>query len=258
MKKISALLFICILFGCEIDSNKTDQITVLNKKDFTQFVNPFIGTKNMGHTFPGAIAPFGMVQLSPQTNFQKMFNEDGRYNPKTYEYCSGYQFSDSTIIGFTHTNFSGTGHSDLGDFLLMPTTGELMLKPIKTDSGKKGFLSSFSHDSERASPGYYEVQLADYNIKAELTASERVGFHRYTFPKSTNAHIILDMVYNVYHHDNKNIWTFIRIENDSTVTGYRQTKGWARTKKVFFAMKFSKAFKSYGHKKYNEETYNGF
>ena len=92
----------------------------------------------------------------------------------------------------------------------------------------------------------------------ELTASERVGFHQYTFPKSDNAHIILDMVYNVYSYDDKNVWTFIRVENDSLVTGYRQTKGWARTKMVFFAMQFSKPFKSYGYQKFNKETYNGF
>ncbi len=249
---------ISLFFACQNDSKDKELSTLEKKKDFTQFVNPFIGTKNMGHTFPGATAPFGMVQLSPQTNFELMFKENGNYNSKTYEYCSGYQYSDSTIIGFSHTNFSGTGHSDLGDFLIMPTTGELILDPIKTSSGNKGFLSSFSHKTEKASPGYYKVILSNYNIKAELTASDRVGFHRYTFPKSTNSHIIMDMVYNVYHHENKNVWTFIRIENDSLVTGYRQTKGWARTKKVFFAMKFSKAFKSYGHKKYNDETYNGF
>ncbi|MGY8888722.1 MAG: GH92 family glycosyl hydrolase, partial [Flavobacteriales bacterium] len=170
----------------------------------------------------------------------------------------GYQHQDSTIIGFAHTNFSGTGHSDLGDFLVMPTTGELVLDPILTTEQGKGFYSDFSHDREEASPGYYQVNLDSYNIQAELTASDRVGYHKYTFPKSDEAHIILDMVYNVYHHENKNVWTFIRVENDSLVTGYRQTKGWARTKKVFFAMQFSKPFKSYGHKKYNEETYDGF
>jgi predicted alpha-1,2-mannosidase len=184
--------------------------------------------------------------------------KDGRYNSKTYEYCAGYQYRDTTIVGFAHTNLSGTGHSDLGDLLVMPTIGELVLDPLKTKNGNKGFYSSFSHYKEEASPGYYKVELDSYGIKAELTASDRVGFHQYTFPKSDNAHIILDMVYNVYHHDNKNVWTFIRVENDSLVTGYRQTKGWARTKKVFFAMQFSKPFKSYGHKKYNKETYDGF
>jgi predicted alpha-1,2-mannosidase len=212
----------------------------------------------MGHVFPGASSPFGMVQLSPQTNFEVMFNEEGHYNTETYEYCAGYQYRDSMILGFAHTNFSGTGHSDLGDFLVMPTTGNLVLDPLKTSDGSKGFYSAFTHDSEEASPGYYKVDLESYNIKAELTASERVGFHQFTFPVSDDAHIILYMVYNVYHHENKNVWTFIRVENDSLVTGYRQTKGWARTKKVFFAMKFSEPFKSYGHKKYNKETYDGF
>ncbi len=226
--------------------------------DLTKYVNPLIGTSKMGHVFPGATAPFGMVQLSPQTNFQVMFKDDGSYNKETYEYCAGYQHKDSTIIGFAHTNFSGTGHSDLGDFLVMPTTGKLVLDPLKTKEESKGFYSTFSHDTEKAAPGYYQVNLDSYNIKAELTASERVGFHQYTFPKSDDAHIILDLVYNVYHHDNKNVWTFIRVENDSLITGYRQTKGWARTKKIFFAMEFSKPFKSYGHKKYNKETYDGF
>ena len=258
MRKLLTLLLITIIFSsCKKEEEKIISSEKL-KTDYTQFVNPFIGTSKMGHVFPGATAPFGMVQLSPQTNFEVMFNEDGNYNSGTYEYCAGYQHRDSTIIGFAHTNFSGTGHSDLGDFLVMPTTGSLVLDPLQTKEGDKGFYSTFSHDNEEASPGYYKVDLDSYEIKAELTASERVGFHQYTFPKSNNAHIILDMVYNVYHHDNKNVWTFIRVENDSLVTGYRQTKGWARDKKVFFAMQFSKPFKSYGHKKYDEVKYDGF
>jgi predicted alpha-1,2-mannosidase len=251
---IGILLVGALGFSCS-----TQQATQPNPtKDYTQYVNPFIGTSKMGHVFPGATAPFGMVQLSPQTNFEVMFTEDGKYNKPTYEYCAGYQHKDSTIIGFAHTNFSGTGHADLGDLLVMPTTGDLVLHPMETPEGEKGFRSVFSHNREWASPGYYKVELNDYNITAELTASERVGFHKYTFPKSDNAHIILDMVYNVYHHDNKNVWTFIRVENDSLVTGFRQTKGWARTRTVYFALQFSKPFKSYGHKKYEREQYTGF
>ncbi|MEZ5106139.1 MAG: GH92 family glycosyl hydrolase [Draconibacterium sp.] len=246
-----------LLFSCTRNKPETT-VSEAVSKDFTQYVNPFIGTSKMGHVFPGATAPFGMVQLSPQTNFVEMYNEDGKYNPEAYEYCAGYQHRDSTIIGFSHTNFSGTGHSDLGDFLVMPTTGELVLQPLKTEDGKKGFYSTFSHDKESASPGYYAVDLDSYGIKAEMTATERVGFHQYTFPKSDDAHIILDMVYNVYYHDNKNVWTFIRVENDSLVTGYRQTKGWARTRYEYFAMQFSKPFRSYGHKKYDKILYNGF
>ncbi|MBL4651481.1 MAG: glycoside hydrolase family 92 protein, partial [Flavobacteriales bacterium] len=259
MKNIILFIGLIILGSCNEQSSSTkSNITETSKTDFTQYVNPFIGTSKMGHVFPGATAPFGMVQLSPQTNFEVMFKQDGSYNSKTYEYCAGYQYRDSIIIGFSHTNLSGTGHSVLGDFLVMPTTGDLVLDPLKTENGEKGFYSEFSHDKEEASPGYYQVDLESYHIKAELTASERVGFHQYTFPKSDNAHIILDMVYNIYHHENKNVWTFIRVENDSLVTGYRQTKGWARDKKVFFAMSFSKPFKTYGHKKYNKETYDGF
>jgi len=255
-KKIVLAIITVIFVGCNSDSGNLKETRTTNK-DFAQYVNPMIGTSKMGHVYPGATAPFGMVQLSPQTNFEVMFKE-GRYNSKTYEYCAGYQYRDTTIVGFAHTNLSGTGHSDLGDLLVMPTVGKLVLDPIETNQGEKGFYSKFSHENETAKAGYYKVDLEDYNIKAELTATERVGFHQYTFPKSSDAHILLDLVYNVYHHENKNVWTFLRVENDSTVTGYRQTKGWARTKKVFFAIKFSKAFKSYGHQKYDKQTYNGF
>ena len=258
-KKLFIILIIGLVFSCKNEKESEEKAIIRSSKvDYTQYVNPFIGTSKMGHVFPGATAPFSMVQLSPQTNFEVMFKENGSYNSETYEYCAGYQYRDSTIIGFAHTNFSGTGHSDLGDLLVMPTVGKLVLDPLKTSEDTKGFYSTFSHDKEDASPGYYKVDLDSYGIKAELTASERVGFHQYTFPKSEDAHIILDMIYNVYHHDNKNVWTFIRVENDSLVTGYRQTKGWARTKKVFFAMQFSKSFKSYGHKKYDTIKYDGF
>jgi predicted alpha-1,2-mannosidase len=251
------ILGVLALLSCEKNAVNTSSSTN-SAIDFTHYVNPMIGTSKMGHVYPGATAPFGMVQLSPQTNFEVMYSSDGSYNGKTYEYCAGYQYHDSTIIGFSHTNLSGTGHSDLGDFLLMPTKGELILDPLKTAENEQGFYSTFSHENEVASPGYYKVALDKYDILAELTATNRVGFHQYTFPKTNDAHIILDLVYNVYHHDNKNVWTFIRVENDSLVTGYRQTHGWARTKKVFFAMQFSKPFKSYGHKKYDKPGYNGF
>ncbi len=255
-------LFVITLFliaGIFSDAQEaSDHLAGNGSTDYTVYVNPLIGTSKMGHVFPGATAPFGMVQLSPQTHFEPMHLQDGSYNKKTYAYCAGYQYSDSTIIGFAHTNFSGTGHADLGDFLVMPTTGELMLDPLKGKADKSGFYSPFSHQKEEASPGYYKVVLDRYHIEAALTATERVGFHQYTFPASEEAHIILDMVYNVYHHEQKNVWTFIRVENDSLITGYRQTKGWARDRKVFFAMQFSKPFKSYGHKKYDTILYDGF
>jgi predicted alpha-1,2-mannosidase len=219
------------------------------------YVNPFIGTKNMGHTYPGATAPFGMVQLSPETNIEVMFNEDGSYNRDTYRYCSGYQYDDSLIYGFSHTHFSGTGHSDLGDFLLMPVIGDL---DLDSETRSRSLASEFSHESEAAEAGYYRVLLKDHGINAELTATNRVGFHQYTFPRSDDAKIVLDLTANIYHHDQKNVWTFIRVENDSLVTGYRQTKGWGRTRFVYFAAEFSKPFRSYGHKKYDKVIYNGF
>ena len=258
MKKFLILIMGLLVLSAWKNKSLEQKTAGILQTDYTRYVNPFIGTSKMGHTYPGATAPFGMVQLSPQTNFVPMFKADGSYNPETYAYCAGYQYKDSNIIGFAHTNFSGTGHSDLGDFLMMPTTGDLVLEPLKTANGGKEFNSAFSHNNEEASPGYYKVLLDDYGITAELTASDRVGFHRYTFPDSDSAHIILDMVYNVYHYKNKNVWTFIRVENDSLITGYRQTKGWAWTRKVFFAMQFSKPFKSYGHKKYDNIIYDGF
>lgn len=222
-----------------------------------RYVNPFIGTQNMGHTYPGATAPFGMVQLSPETN-QQPYLKDGRYNAETYRYCAGYQYEDSTIFGFAHTHFSGTGHSDLGDFLVMPTVGKLQLEPGTAGEPGSGFYSAFSHKTEKAEPGYYHVELDDYGVEVDLTTSERVGFHQYTFPKTDSAHVILDLVSNIYNYDGKNVWTFVRVENDSTVTGYRQTSGWARTRVEYFALQFSKPFFQYGHQKYDEMKYNGF
>ncbi len=259
MKKLLLLTAIVFLISCNNSVKENQQqIENLEIPDLAQFVNPMVGTKNMGHTYPGATTPFGMVQLSPETNEEPYYSEDGVYNGEAYRYCSGYQYDDNTIFGFAHTHFSGVGHSDLGDFLVMPTTGELNLEPGKADVPKSGYHSQFSHETETAEPGYYKVNLEDYNIEAELTASDRVGFHQYTFPETENAHIILDLVYNIYNYDEKNVWTFIRVENDSLVTGFRQTKGWARNRKVYFAMAFSKPFESYGHKKYDKPSYNGF
>jgi len=222
-----------------------------------QYVNPFAGTQRMGHTYPGASVPFGAVQLSPDTDTIS-YELNGRYNGKVYEYCAGYQYDDPTIVGFSHTHFSGTGHSDLGDFLIMPTTGKLQLNPGSEENPESGYRSRYSHDNEHAEPNYYQVNLLDYNITAELTTSERVGFHKYTFPKNKQAHIIFDLRHGIYNYDGKNVWTFVRVENDSLVTGYRQTSGWARTRTVYFAMQFNKAFKNYGHKKYDNAIYKGF
>ena len=227
-------------------------------KSPAKYVNPFIGTEKMGHTYPGATVPFGMVQLSPDTDTLS-YSENGVYNKDVYKYCAGYQYTDSTIVGFSHTHFSGTGHSDLGDILIIPTTGALRLNPGTADRHLEGFRSLFRHETECAEPGYYSVLLDDYGIKAQLTATTRVGIHKYTFPQSDNAHIILDLVHGIYNYPGKNIWTFVRVENGTTITGYRQTNGWGRTRTQYFAIKFSKPFKSYGYKSFsNNQIYKGF
>ncbi len=236
------------------------------EKNYIRYVNPLIGTQKMGHTYPGATVPFGAVQLSPDTD-QQPHNVNGVYNKETYKYCAGYNYDDTSIVGFSHTHFSGTGHSDLGDFLIMPTVGELQLEPGTKEDPSTGFRSRFSHDNETAEAGYYKVLLEDHNILAEMTATSRVGVHRYTFlnpvataPGSDNieAHIILDLMHGIYNYEGKNVWTFVRVESDRRVVGYRQTNGWARTRTVYFAMEFSKPFKNFGIKNFGKVDYRGF
>jgi predicted alpha-1,2-mannosidase len=221
------------------------------------YVNPFIGTREMGHTFPGAAVPFGLVQLGPDTDTLLYTYGDG-YNPAIYRYCAGYQYDDTTIVGFSHTHFSGTGHSDLGDFLLMPTVGRLRMNPGTADNPGSGYRSRFSHDTEEAHPGYYTVTLSDYGIGVELTATERTGFHRYRFPETDEAHVILDLTSGIYNYDGKVVWAFVRVENDTLVTGFRQTCGWARTRYLYFAMAFSRPFGSYGLSNDERPLYKGF
>ena len=234
MKKIVA---ICALFiNAGLLSAQTSPI---------ERVNPIIGTNSMGHTFPGACAPHGIVQLSPDTDTIP-HNVNGAYQKRVYEYCAGYQHKDSTIVGFSHTHFSGTGHSDLGDVLIMPTVGPLKLNPGTATQPDAGYRSRFSHDTEIATPGYYEVVLDDYDVKARLTATERVGIHQYTYPKGADGHIILDLIHGIYNYDGKVLWAAIRVENDTLITGYRITNGWARTNHTYFAISLSKPIKNYG------------
>ena len=134
-----------------------------------------------------------MVQLSPDTDTIP-FAVNGKYNPDVYKYCAGYQYDDPTIVGFSHTHFSGTGHSDLGDFLLMPTTGKLQLNQGTASNPDSGYRSRFSHKNQNAEAGYYQVELEDYNINAEFTASERVGMHQYTFNADDENHLIFDLI----------------------------------------------------------------
>jgi predicted alpha-1,2-mannosidase len=226
-------------------------------EDLTRYVDAMIGTKEMGHVFPGACSPFGMVQLSPDTDTIP-YAVNGKYNGKVYRYCAGYQYSDSTIVGFSHTHLSGTGHSDLADFLVMPTVGKIHLNPGTAANPESGYRSRFTHKSEKTEPGYYSVMLDDYKIKAELTTTTHVGVHQYTFPESDDAHIILDLNHGIYNYDGKVLWSYIRVENDTLVTGYRITSGWARTSYLYFAMVFSKPIKNYGGKDEENLVYKGF
>jgi predicted alpha-1,2-mannosidase len=220
-------------------------------------VDPFIGTDDMGHTYPGATAPFGLVQLSPETDLVP-YSLGGNYNPEAYRYCSGYQYKDRTIVGFAHTHFNGTGHSDLGDLLVMPTVGELQLDPGTAGSPETGYRSRFSHERETAEPGAYRVTLEDYGVEVELTATKRVGVHRYTFPQSTDAHLILDLTANIYDYPGKTVWSSVRMESETLLTGSRQTTGWARSRVLYFAMEFSKPVRSYGLRNEEETVYRDF
>ncbi|WP_433766053.1 GH92 family glycosyl hydrolase [Flavobacterium ginsenosidimutans] len=258
MVKINCIKFLLGISVLMLFSNTIiGQKKADEKRNLIQYVDPMIGTAKMGHTYPGATVPFGSVQLSPETD-TIAYSLNGKYNGEVYKYCAGYQYEDKTIVGFSHTHFSGTGHSDLGDFLIMPTTGQLQLNPGVASKPLSGYRSAFSHSTEKAEPAYYSVFLEDHKIKAELTATTRVGMHQYTFPKSDQAHIILDLTSGIYNYDKKNVWTFVRIENDTLITGYRQTNGWARTRTVYFAMSFSKPIKSYGQAAQEKSVYRGF
>jgi predicted alpha-1,2-mannosidase len=216
-------------------------------------VDPMIGTGPEGHTFPGATAPFGMVQLSPDTQIRPF--------KQSYKWAAGYRYEDTTILGFSHTHFSGAGHSDLGDVLLMPIGGDhVPLEPGDSENSRSGYRSRFSHEDEHAEPGYYSVFLRDSAVRAELTASERVGVHRYTFANDAQRHVLLDLRSSIYNYPGKILWSRIRIRKDGTVTGMRETRGWAPGRQLFFAMRFSAPIT--GHALYNKEDdpppYRGF
>lgn len=215
------------------------------------WVDPFIGTGGEGHTYPGATVPFGMVQLSPDTRMQP--------REKAYGWAAGYRYDDSSIVGFSHTHFSGTGHSDLGDILLMPFTGSPGLERGDPEKPRSGYASRFRHDDEKAEPGYYAVTLDDYKVRAELTTSTRVGVHRYAFPKGTDAKVLLDMRTSMYDYPGKVLWSRVRVRADGTVTGFRETRGWAPGRQLYFAMRFSRPLA--GHELHNTEqdiVYKGF
>ncbi|HEY0366134.1 MAG TPA: GH92 family glycosyl hydrolase, partial [Pyrinomonadaceae bacterium] len=198
------------------------------QRDVTHYVNPFIGTGGHGHTFPGAIVPFGMVQLSPDT---RLTGWDG---------CSGYHYSDSKIYGFSHTHLSGTGISDYGDILLTPAVG-------------RNYSGRFQHRNETATPGYYSVKLDDENVLVELTATARVGMHRYTFPRTEDANIIIDLA-----HRDKVVDAGLRITSETTVVGWRRSQAWAKDQMLYFALEFSQPFTAHSSNDTDRTTYFRF
>ncbi len=216
-------------------------------------VDPFIGTGGEGHTFPGASAPFGMVQLSPDTDTSCEIR-------KCYGHAAGYRYDDPTIQGFSHTHFSGAGHSDLGDVLVMPVSGaNVSLDPGDATRPGSGYRSRFTHATEVAHPGYYAVTLDDAKVRAEMTAGTRIGVHRYTFAAGADAHLVIDLRSSLYSYPGKISWSSLRLMPDGTLTGMRETRGWAPGRKLFFAMRFSSPVT--GHAFVNRETdvpYKGF
>ena len=231
-----ASLGVALIFGaCSNDSD-----TISKSIDNTPYVNPFIGTGGHGHTFPGAAIPNGMVQLSPDTR------------TNGWDACAGYHYTDSSIRGFSHTHLSGTGIGDLGDFLFMPFTGEAKIIPGTPEDPDSGYRSRFSHDNETAIPGYYAVDLLDYNIKAELTSSTRVGFHRYEFPEEKNKGLIIDLDHNIH---NKNVVNSeFKVISDTEISGYKHIKGWAQNRHIYFYAKFDQPFTTKLFKGGSEQT----
>ena len=213
------IIALTLLISC----NTSTSITEAQKdQPLTHYVNTFIGTGGHGHTYPGATLPFGMMQLSPDTRL------DG------WDGCSGYHYTDRYIYGFSHTHLSGTGISDYGDVLLMPTN-EINFN--NGADGKKGYRAHFSHDNEFAEPGYYKVHLDSTNINVELTVAQRSGVHKYEFPSSKNQYVILDLV-----HRDKVLDAKIEKISDTEIVGYRHSEAWAKDQRLYFIIKTSHPF----------------
>jgi predicted alpha-1,2-mannosidase len=197
----------------------------------TKYVDPMIGSAKHGHVFVGANVPYGAVQLGPNNIFEG------------WDWCSGYNYASNTITGFAHTHLSGTGIGDLGDISIMPTTGKLVLDKGQKDNLSNGYVSTFSHEKETAKAGYYSVWLDKYEIKAELTATERVGFHQYTFKKGAdNPHLMLDLIEGIGW--DAAVMSQVKLIDPQTIVGYRNSKGWSTDQRLFFVVKLSQPVKN--------------
>lgn len=230
MNKITSLLLLLIMISCTQSTDKNTEII----EDLTAYVDPFIGTGEHGHTFPGATRPFGMVQVSP-------INGTGGW-----DWVSGYHYSDSVMIGFGHLHLSGTGIGDLLDLLVMPASKKLDLTIESSNRDNSPYKSSYSHDNESASPGYYQVYLETPKVNAEVTSTLRTGYHKYTFDETNEndeQSLVLDLGFAL--NWDKPLETAINVEGNNTITGYRHSKGWANNQKVFFVAEFSKPLTAY-------------
>jgi len=196
-----------------------------NSDGLTKYVDPYIGSGGHGHVFVGANVPFGAIQAGP-SNFHK-----------GWDWCSSYHYSDSIVKGFSHLHLSGTGCTDLGEFLIMPAVGELKIHPGSQEDPEKGYASYYSHDSEKVEPGYYKVHLDTYNVDIEMTTTERVALHQITYPKSDQSRLIIDLKEG---NGDKATETFFHKVNDTIVAGYRFSQGWAADQREYFAMIISK------------------
>ena len=219
-----SLIFMVSCSGPSSDTVQTDRLT--------EFVNPFIGTASHGHTYPGAAYPFGQIQLSPDNGTQG------------WDWCSGYNYSDSTLAGFSHLHLSGTGIGDLADISFLPVTSEVTFREgEKNEDFVARYAGKYSHDQERAVAGYYGVTLKNNNIGAEFTVTERAGLHRYTFPEGGEKNIIINLGFAI--NWDKPYKTSLNVVNDTLVTGSRLSTGWAADQHVFFAVRFSKPIAKY-------------
>lgn len=223
MRKITLLsLTVIFIASCKInvDKNKHQQSFAAN------YVDPFIGTGGHGHTYPGATVPFGMLQVSPDNGIS------------SWDWCSGYHYSDSIVSGFSHLHLSGTGIGDLADILFMPTNKKLDLTAKAASRDFLPYKSKYNHVNEKAVPGYYQVFLEDPKINVELTSTQRTAYHKYTFSDTNTQSVIVDLGFAI--NWDKAVKTSITIEDANTISGYRYSTGWAKNQKVFFVAKFSK------------------
>lgn len=241
IKKYTVIGLVIIgFFSCKKDQ-KMSQNTIEEKSKIA-YVDPFIGTGGHGHTYPGATVPFGMLQVTPINGISK------------WDWCSGYHYSDSIAVGFSHLALSGTGIGDLADILFMPINKKADLSITPTSRDSITYKSTYSHKNETASPGYYQVFLEDHNVNVELTANKRTAYHKYTFKENDPQSVVVELGFAI--NWDKALETSVTVEDEHTISGYRFSKGWARNQKVFFVAKFSKPINKH-HIYTNREAVEG-